>query len=328
MAEWLFERGIGEARAALVENGEILEALIQPEQRGVQAGAVVAARLRGHRIVALTDGGEALLDVHPDRVTEGAVIRVMITREALSEPGKPKRAKARAVAPETPLAPAPTLFERLSATGLPVTTIGPHDDDLLEAAGWSELIEQAQTGQVAFSHGMLQISLTPAMTLIDIDGPGPAHGVAVEGLKAAARAIRRLGIAGNIGIDVPTLPDKAMRVVAAGAFAALAPQPLEATAINGFGFMQVIRPRQRASLLELFQYDRAGSAARALLRRAQRSGLSGAIALAAHPAVIAVLEANPDWTEPLARELGGALALRADAGLGMGAGHVHHDAPR
>lgn len=328
MAEWLFERGIGEARAALVEKGEIIEALIEPEQRGVQAGAIVAARLRGHRIVALPDGEEALLEAHPDRVTEGAVVRVMITREALSERGKPKRAKARTVPPDTPLAPAPTLFERLAATGLPVTTIGPHDDDLLEAAGWGELIEQAQTGQVGFSHGTLQISLTPAMTLIDIDGPGPVHSVAVEGLKAAARALRRLGIAGNIGIDVPTLPDKAMRVVAAGAFAALAPQPFEATAINGFGFMQVIRPRQRASLLELCQYDCAGSAARALLRRAQRSGLSGPVALTAHAAVIAVLEANPDWLEQLARELGGAVALRGDPGLGMGAGHVHVDPAR
>lgn len=326
MAEWLFERGIGEARAALVEAGRIVEAMIQPDIQGVQAGAVVEARLTGHRLVTLADGEEALLEAHPDRVTQGALVRVAITREALGEPGKPKRAKARAVRPDMPLCPAPTLFERITQTGLPVTTIGPHDPDLLEEAGWSELVEQAQTGQVAFDNGMLQISLTPAMTLIDIDGPGPTHSVAVEGLKAAARSLRRLGIAGNIGIDVPTLADRAMRMVAAGAFESLAPRPFEATAINGFGFMQVIRPRHRASLPELFQYDRTGSAARMLLRRAQRSGLSGSLTLTAHPAVISVLGAAPRWLEELAAHAGGPVSLRSDPSLGMESGHVYDSA--
>jgi hypothetical protein len=128
---------------------------------------------------------------------------------------------------------------------------------------------------------------------------------------------------GNIGIDVPTLADKAMRVVAAGAFEALAPRPFEATAINGFGFMQVIRPRYRASLLELFQFDRAGSAARMLLRCAQRSGLSGPLVLTSHPAVTAVLGAAPHWLDELAAHVGGPVSLRSDPSLGMEAGHVH-----
>ena len=44
MPEWLIERGIGETRAALIEDGEIIEARIQLE--GICAGRhVIAARM-------------------------------------------------------------------------------------------------------------------------------------------------------------------------------------------------------------------------------------------------------------------------------------------
>lgn len=45
MAEWLYEAGIGEARAALVEHGTILEARLAPDRPGPALGAVLAARL-------------------------------------------------------------------------------------------------------------------------------------------------------------------------------------------------------------------------------------------------------------------------------------------
>ena len=65
MAEWLYEDGIGENRAILVEDGEIVEAVI--ELPGLRAGAVVAARLTallipGRRgIATIAHGGEALI---------------------------------------------------------------------------------------------------------------------------------------------------------------------------------------------------------------------------------------------------------------------------
>ena len=75
------------------------------------------------------------------------------------------------------------------------------------------------------------------------------------------------------------------------------PQPFERTAVNGFGFLQIVRPRRHASLFELAA-DRAAFEARALLRRAARE--TGAIALVAHPAV-ACRDQRPEWIDAARR---------------------------
>ena len=89
------------------------------------------------------------------------------------------------------------------------------------------------------------MSLTPAMTLFDVDGGLPPAALAEAGAAAAARAILRFGIAGSIGIDLPTLP-RDERQAAAAAVDAILPQPFERTAVNGFGFLQIVRRRTRA----------------------------------------------------------------------------------
>jgi hypothetical protein len=100
---------------------------------------------------------------------------------------------------------------------------------------------------------------------------------------------------------------------------ALAGTRFERTAVNGFGFLQVVRPRRHASLLEL-ALDRPAFAARQMLRQAEAG--HGPATLVAAPAVIRVLEAQPGWLDQLARRRGGAIALRADAGLAMWGGHA------
>src|SRR4051794_41047547 len=77
------------------------------------------------------------------------------------------------------------------------------------------------------------------------------------------------------------------------------PNPSERTAINGFGFVQVVRGRPRASLIELAR-DRATFEARAVLRRAA-SEPAGSRRIVAHPAVIAVLEKHREWLDALGR---------------------------
>jgi len=156
------------------------------------------------------------------------------------------------------------------------------------------------------------------MTLIDVDGHLPPDELAVTGAMEGARAVRRLGIGGSIGIDLPTAGSKAARQQAAAAIDATLPQPFERTAVNGFGFVQIVRPRPRASLVEHAQ-DRAAFEARALLRLAVFEP-PGAKRLVAHPAVAGAVERG--WIDALARQIGGAVELRADASLPMSGGYA------
>ena len=158
------------------------------------------------------------------------------------------------------------------------------------------------------------------MTLIDVDGFLPPDELAVPARREAAKAIRRLDIGGSIGIDLPTAGSKAARQAAAAAIDAALPQPFERTAVNGFGFVQIVRPRGRASLVELAQ-DRASFEARALLRRAAFEG-PGAMRLVAHSSVVAALEGKPEWLDALSRQVGGAVGLRADPALPMSGGYA------
>ncbi len=329
MAEWLYEAGIGEARAALVEGDTILEAMIEPDGDACRAGAILPARLirtlsPGRRgLLRLADGSEALLEPIPPGVSEGRDLLVEIVREALAEPGHPKRAKARPAPPGAAPAPGPNLRARIAADGRPVAFPPAHGPDRLEAAGWSELLEEGMRGEIAFPGGGLRLSLTPAMTLFDVDGTLPPADLARAGAAAAARTIRRMGIGGSIGLDLPTLGGKAERAAAAAAFDAHLPQPFERTAVNGFGFLQIIRRRPRASLPELLREAPTLAAARALLRRVERMHGPGVRQVTAAAPVIAVLSARPDWLTLAERRGGAPLILRAAAGLPIDAGHVH-----
>ena len=326
MAEWLYEEGIGENRAALVDDSEIVEAQVELPGE-IRAGSILGARLThilipGRRgIASLRSGGEALLEPLPPRLTEGTALRVEIVREKLPEAGRAKLPKCRVT--DAAERAGPTLLERVRASGVAVESLGPFSADRLQELGWSQLIEEAATGEVAFDGGALRISLTPAMTLIDVDGPQEPRALAIAGAAAAGRAIRRLGIGGSIGIDLPTLPARDDRQAAAAAFDSALPMPFERTAVNGFGFLQIVRRRERPSLAELVQGDPAGAAARLLLREAERAPGGGERTLYGAPAVIGRLRDNPDWLQRLERHLGAPARLREEAGLAIFGGHVH-----
>jgi len=317
--EWLVERGIGETRAALVEQGEIIEARIELEG-AVPAGSIIRARLansgtNGRNAIAVGDGGtEYLLPRGAPGVTHGATMTIEVTREAIPGPESWKRPLAR-ITDQDPTAAA-SLSERLKGDEIAF----PSPVDRLAEAGWDDLLDQARTGVVTFAGGELRISPTPAMTLIDVDGYLAPDDLAVLAAAEAARAIRRLDIGGSIGIDLPTVGGKSARQAAAQAIDAALPQPFERTAVNGFGFIQIVRPRSRASLVELAQ-DRAMFEARSLLRRAAFEG-PGPKRLVGPSALFAVLEARPDWLEALSRQLGGPVGLRADPILPMSGGYA------
>ena len=297
-----------------LERGEIAEARILLDGV-VRAGSVLDARLisggsGGRNAVAKTTDCQFLLPRGAPGAPEGAAVRIEVTREAIpgAEPWKRPLARISDEPPGNPPDPA--------ADDLPF----PSPTDRLGAVGWNELIDEARSGVVHFPGGELAIEATRAMTLIDVDGLGSAEELAVAGAVAAARAILRLDLQGSIGIDLPTAAGKQARKRAAEAIDATLPQPFERTAVNGFGFVQIVRPRRRASLIELAR-DRAPFEARALLRRAAFEP-PGSKILAAHPSVARVLEANPDWLAQLAGQVGGSVALRADPSLAISAGHV------
>jgi len=311
LPEWLYEAGIGEARAALVEQGSIVEARIELE--GIlRVGTVLDARLtdRSAGRITLPDGTEAHCAPIPRESTEGASLRVRIVREAIPEKGRPKPPRA-VPAPGEPLAEGPDLLSRITFGPHSVRTLRSHEPDLLEAAGWSEVLEEARTGEIAFPGGQLRLAVTPAMSLFDVDGAPPLGPLAVAAARAAVRAIVRLDIGGSIGIDFPTLSNKAERQAVADVIDAELPQPFERTALNGFGFLQIVRRRERPSLPELLAADPVGAETRAELRRLERllPPLPASHILSEN--VRRRLEARADWSDALARRIGGRIAFVA-----------------
>lgn len=307
---WLIEQGISEDRAIQVQHGQIVAARIVRHDAALRAGAVLPMRLLRQwvpgrsGIVIGAQGEEALLQPLPGGLSEGATTMVEIVREAMTEPGgRSKRALARPTEGQAERA-APALFDELRAGHDDVRRCHASGPDQFAEHGWGELCEAADSGVVAFAGGTLLIHLTPAMTLIDVDGTLPARSLALAAAPVAARAIAQLGIAGNIGIDFPTLSSKADRTAVADAFAAALTVSAERTAINGFGFMQIVTRRRHSSLIEVRQREPVLTAALDLLRSAERARGSGPIMLDCTPAVAALLARRPDWLAEAERRCG------------------------
>ncbi|WP_373491485.1 ribonuclease E/G [Parasphingorhabdus sp.] len=306
---WLYEAGIGENRGLRLENGELIQIRVERDDGRARAGAVVDAKFTRQwvagksGIVTLPDGQEVLLQPLPQGLTEGAMVRIEIVRAAMTERGgQAKRAKARPADPDSPSGAGPDLLAELHASGLPVRQIHAHDEDIFSRHGWHEAIEQAETGRIDFDGGSLRISLTPAMTVIDVDGPLAPHELAKRAAKEVALAQLRFDIAGNVGIDFPTLQAKTDRSDVAAIFDEYMAANCERTAINGFGFMQIVSRKLRPSVLEIVQASRTAHAALQLLRQAERDRGNGALRLTAHPAVANRLQARD--LEELAKRTG------------------------
>jgi hypothetical protein len=327
LAEWFYEDGIGEERAILVENGRIIEAHIQ-RMGGIKAGLIAQAQLvkllvahkRG--VAQLEDGSQLLLSPLPAGLTEGASLLIEVTREAVHEASRTKLPMARAAADGAVAIDGPTLLQRISSTEIAIKHCHPHESDHFEEYGWGELIEEARTEQVAFPGGSLLIAVTPAMTLIDVDGDMPALPLSLAAAEAAAFAIRRHGIQGSIGIDFPNVADKHGRQAVAEALDAAMTGQYERTAVNGFGFLQLVSRRRRPSMIELVQGNRINAHLFALLRRAERDCGVGAMTLVAHPAITTRLSASQSLLDMLSQRTKRLVSLRSDPSIDMSAGYV------
>lgn len=314
MAEWFVETGIGEERAIRLHDGAIAEARVRWPGAlafGLVEDAILVSRASGRTrgTARFASGEEALVDRLPRQASEGASIRLEVTRAAVAEKGRSKLARARPT--DKPPGPAASLADELRGEGhrvLPVHRFAEGD--------WDDLVIEALAGEVSFGGGNLLLTPAPAMTLIDIDGALPSRTLALAAVPAIAATLLRHEIGGSIGIDFPTIESKAeRREVDEALSAALAEWPHERTAMNGFGFVQLVARSRGPSLLQRAALDPAGLAARLLLRQAEAVNGAGPILLTCHPLVAARIES--DWLGQLTRRAGRPASIKSDPGLAL-----------
>ncbi|WP_353216211.1 ribonuclease [Sandarakinorhabdus sp.] len=303
----LVEPAPGATRGLVLDGDSVVAAHLvrddEPLPVGMIAPARLVARIGAGRARAMIAGSEALLDPAPADWHEGQSRLAQVVRAARSDGARDKH--ARIAAHPGPARAAPSLAETLAAAGHDVQMVPVHGPDLLAQAGWDDVAAQAQSGVVDFPGGRLLMVPTPAMLVIDVDGDGDLARLAEGAARAAAAAIACHGIGGPIVVDFPTLAGRSARSAVDRLLADHLPAPFEKTAMNGFGLVQIIRPRGAPSLLEAAR--RPGFAALELLRRAMR--LTGAVTISGPAAVHDWLAARPALTGELARLTGGRAAL-------------------
>jgi hypothetical protein len=311
---WLVEQGIGEERALRYEGRHAVAARLRwpgTLEAGMIAEAVLVERARSSpRGRALFAGGEeALVDRLPADASEGAALRLEVTRAAAREHRRAKPAQAR-----------PTTLACRAACTL-AESLGAQVVRRFPDRAWDELWAEAADGVVAFSGGLLHFAPTAAMTLVDVDGALPARALSLAAVAPLAEAIERFGLNGSIGVDFPTLTAREDRkAVDAALGAALGHWAHERTAMNGFGFVQLVARVERPSLLHRVQFEPLAAAARLLVRQAEALAGPGALVLTAHSRVLA--EIAPEWLAELARRTGRTVRLAPDQSLASGAGHA------
>lgn len=308
LADWLIEHGIGEDRALLVDGDRVLAAELRwPGE--LHAGCIIPAKLiskKGSRGTAQTENGsEILLTRLPRDVSEGTTLQIQITRAAIAERGRFKRAQGRLA--DDDAAVTPDIFE----SGQQVRRF--------PAGMWEDVWDAASSGETSFAGGSLLFSVTPAMTVVDVDGDLPPRELALAAVPALARALSQFDLGGSIAIDFPTIESKADRKLVDEALeSALANWPHERTAMNGFGLVHIVARLEGPSLLHRMAISRLGAAARMVLRRAEQVNDPGAILLTVHPALKAKLK--PEWLEELSRRTGREVRVECDPALALEGG--------
>lgn len=326
LAELLLDDGPGERRAALLEDGKIVEIHIQREGQFL-VGEVGTARISSKTKAGAylsTDDGRDILVRRGSKLTEGSRVVYKIVRAAIAEPGLVKLAEAQLL-DELPvsLATPESLWEaRLLATGAHERRKG----------SISVAFDTALAGVSQVGDAVISFQRTKAGLVFDIDGTGNALAINMIAAAEVARLLRLYQVGAMVMVDFISVESKQDRQAIADAFtqaAVLDNRPFESTAVNGFGMMQIVRARPRPSVLDILFGTRIASLsvetqAYWLLREASQSSGFGVRTITAPAAVAAVLSL-PGWqamVQECERISGARVGIVADIAM-TGYGHVH-----
>jgi len=315
----------GERRAAVVEDGNILEIHIQRDalwalgECGV--GRIDRKTPSGAYVVA--DDGSALLLRGKTNALEGARVMFEVTREAMSEPGriKPPEIILRDSA-GNPLIGKDALWDaRLASLGQSAIN-----------ASIAEGIDVAIAGQSQLGDVTISFQRTKAGLVFDIDGIGDAFAINLVAASEIARLLRLYQVGAMALIDFVSMESKAQRTQIAEAFDAasvLDPRSFERTAINGYGMMQVVRARPRPSVLDQLFGTRIAALsdetqAYWLLRAVAQSSGFGARTVTTRPEVATLLQSErwAAWRAQAVRLAGADMQVVVDE-KAAGYDHVH-----
>ncbi len=338
----LIEESIGETRAAVVENGRIVELHVDRwSEAGARAieGEIYRGRVRkvdpslNAAFIDLGQAHDGFLPFgkagRPKGFHEGAAIGVRIAREGYADKG-PNLAFCQVEegpAPEC-LEPAPLLAQRLVRDFGDAEAIWADESDHdLDAA-----FEEALDVVIAIpGGGSLAIEQTRAMTTIDVDAEGRkaqgsparlAQQLNISAAKEAARQIRLRGLGGIIAIDFTHMraqPDrKAVEQALRQAFRRDRAK-VDVAPLSQFCVGELARQRRGRTLAETLKDDSqqpsVETIALAALRRLEREGRSERsrkLVLDIAPDVHAWLDADRiDWRAAMTDRLGPRFELRA-----------------
>lgn len=322
LTEYWIDDAPGERRAAIVENDDIVEIHLHRFGQFVvgETGSGRIARKTPAGSYLQSDDGRELLVRHQVSMPEGTRVGFEVTRGAIAEPGLTKLAEAK-ILESVPVSPVTAKLLWVAQNGGAQATRDISDAFDIAIAG----VSHAGDAAISFQR-------TKAGLVFDIDGTGDPLAINLAAATEIARLLRLYQVGAMAMIDFIAVDSKSARQAVAEAFdaeAAIDPRPYERTAVNGFGMMQVVRPRPMPSVLDQLFGTRIASPsdetqALWLLRAVAGSSGFGARTITAPPAVAMLLK-SPSWAPLLdecERLTGAPLAIVADAQIG-GYGHVH-----
>jgi ribonuclease G len=337
-----FEDAPGEARFGWFEDARLVALRLERNWEvrggaGLSVGQAFGAYVRdksrqGRGTVELTSELQAHVRPAPS-APEGALITVEITHEPLPEPGQIKPARARHL-PGVQTAKPGWLGEgaavdlALARSDEPMVCANAHSLARAHSAGRQARLAgdgllfdtmdaalDALDDPIPFVGGALTLERSRAGLVIDVDASAAPLEANCAAAQRIAELLRLYGIGGAVLIDFVGMATKAERAAVVAAFdqaAGADPMPCERTSINGYGLMQVVRPRRSPSVIDQIcgtrrQGPSVETRALRLLRQVGRC--LGAQTLTVQPMLAERLMRWPQTLDETGLRTGGAIRL-------------------